>query len=305
MKIGYSLLLGEYINAEDINYVDCKNFQIVCPSCKEPIFKVERQFETQAIPIHYLSHYSKDKAYVDECELRVNKISQAEIETANSLSRNQKLEYFLSVFKDAVLENEYPQGEENLKSVKFLLGKLSKSAAVQMLRDRMYENARQQFLGCSEKGIYTLFNSYINDVQTLPKTSFSIEMQKRIAFDMWKHLLSAKTRGNFHYLFFHSYLMLMSRIEKAKAVRDLHEFELYLHNGMRKLMDSTKQKGQKIFAKMIQYSMGPPYAMENSNLLIKMASEINHEMFGCLLRLPYFEMIRKATFSDKVKGYPN
>ena len=43
MKLGYSLLLGEHIEAEWIEYTDCKVFQIVCPNCKEPIFKVFRQ----------------------------------------------------------------------------------------------------------------------------------------------------------------------------------------------------------------------------------------------------------------------
>lgn len=304
MKIGYSLLLSEYVNAEKVDYVDCKNFQIVCPSCREPIFKVERQFEPQAI--HYLSHYSKDKAYVDECELRVNKISEAEIQKANNLSRNQKLEYFLSVLKDAILENEFPQDPENLKAVKSLLSKVSQSAAVQAFRDRIYEVSRQQYLGLTEKDIYPLFDNYIKDIEeisgTFPRTSFAIEMQKRIAFDMWKHLLSAKARGNFSYLFSHAYLMFMKRIEAAKDDRDLHEFELHLHYNMRKLIDSTKQEGTKIFEKMMKYSIGPPYAMENSNLLIKMASEINHEMFGCLLRLPYFEMIKKAIFAKKAQA---
>ena len=304
MKMGYSLLLSEYIDAEKIDYIDCKNFQIVCPSCKEPIFKVERRFEAQAI--HYLSHYSKDKAYVDECELRVTRISQAEIQEANSLSRNQKLEYFLSVLKDAILENEYPQDAEKLKSVKSLLSKLSQSAAVQAFRDRMSEVSRQQFLNYNEKDIYPLFDDYIKDIQqisgTFPKTSFAIEMQKRISFDIWKHLLSAKARGNFFYLFSHAYIMLMKRIEAAKDVRDLHEYEIHLHQNMRKLIDSTKQKGLNIFEKLMQYSIGPPYAIENSNLLNKMASEINHEMFGCLLRLPYFEMIRNGIGAERAKA---
>ena len=69
MKLGYSLLLGEHIEAEWIEYTDCKVFQIVSPNCKEPIFKVFRQVPPPGV--HYLSHYEKDSAYEADCELRV------------------------------------------------------------------------------------------------------------------------------------------------------------------------------------------------------------------------------------------
>ena len=97
MKTGYSLLLGEYVDAQKVNYVDCKQFQIVCPICKEPIFKVNR--ELTSTPIEYLSHYQKDKAYIAECELRVRSLSKEEIAKSNSVSRDQRLEYFLGVLK--------------------------------------------------------------------------------------------------------------------------------------------------------------------------------------------------------------
>jgi hypothetical protein len=135
MKLGYSLLLREYVAAEKIDYSDCKNFQIVCPNCKEPIFKVERKIEPQII--HYLSHYNRDKDYVDICELRVIKISSREIESVNNISRNQKLEYFLKVLKDAILENEYPNNPESINSVRALFNKFNHSAGVQVLRDNM------------------------------------------------------------------------------------------------------------------------------------------------------------------------
>lgn len=54
MKLGYSNLLSELIRAELIDYKDSEKFQIVCPCCKEPVFKVIRSNES--IPIHYLSH---------------------------------------------------------------------------------------------------------------------------------------------------------------------------------------------------------------------------------------------------------
>lgn len=301
MKIGYSLLLGEYINAEKIDYVDCKNFQIVCPICKEPIFKVQRQVDFQ--PIHYLSHYNRDKAYTDECELRVASISKNDIQSTNNVSRDQKLQYFLSVLKDAIIENEYSKNPDNQKSIKIQFNKICNSAAIQVLRDRMYELSRQNFLQTSDDDIYELFDEYIKEIQNIsgsfPKTSFSIAMQKRIAIDIWKHLLSPKAKGNYSFLLCHGFIMLMLRIEAAEAVRPLYDYELQLHSQMKKLIGSSKPKGRKIFEKLINYPIGPPYAIQNSNLFNKMGSEITHEMLGCLVRLPYFEIIKKAIFPDK------
>lgn len=302
MKLGYSLLLGEYVAAEKIDYSDCKNFQIVCPNCKEPIFKVERELKPQII--HYLSHYNRDKTYVDICELRVIKISQNEIQSVNNISRDQKLEYFLSVLRDVIIENEYPNNNpENIKSVKALINKLNHSAGVQVLRDMMYELSRQQFLQCSENDLYECFDDYISEIKMIsgsfPKTSFSIGMQKRIAADIWKHLLSPKAKGNYSFLLFHGYIMLMMRIEKkAYNDKELFEYEQILHFNMKKLIDSTKQKAKIIRENLVNYPIGPPYAIENSNLLNKMASEITHEMLGCLIRLPYFELIKKAIFKN-------
>lgn len=66
MKLGYSNLLGEFIDAQGIGYEDCKGFQIVCPSRREPVFKGMRESGV-AEAVHYLSHYEKDKAYASEC----------------------------------------------------------------------------------------------------------------------------------------------------------------------------------------------------------------------------------------------
>jgi hypothetical protein len=301
MKIGYSLLISEYINAEKVDYSDCKNFQIVCPSCKEPVFKVERELDTSST--HYLSHYSRDKAYVDECELRITKISQSEIQSVNTASQNQKLEYFLSVLKDAIIENEYTQDDDSVEAVKALFKQIGNSAGIQFYKDRMYELTKQQVLHSSESEIFQLFDDYIADITKISgsfhKTSLSIEMQKRIAYDILHHIISAKARGNYSFLFSHGYITLMKRIEAAEAARNLYEYERFLHHSMRKLIGLSKHKGAKIFQRLAQYPIGPPHATENSNLLNKMASEITHEMLGCLIRLPYFEMIKTAILSKK------
>lgn len=46
MNLGYSILLGETLAALNLQYRDCERFQVVCPHCHEPIFKVRRGADT-------------------------------------------------------------------------------------------------------------------------------------------------------------------------------------------------------------------------------------------------------------------
>jgi hypothetical protein len=87
MHTGYSILLGEYIEAAALDYKDCEPFQVICPSCHEPLFKAVRQQDEKNI--HYLSHYKKTELYASECELRVSTISKNAIENHNSQARDQ------------------------------------------------------------------------------------------------------------------------------------------------------------------------------------------------------------------------
>ena len=105
MKTAFSLLLQEYVNPVELDYKDCRTFQIVCPACKEPVFKVSRKIADTRTD--YFSHYRKDETLNKQCELRVNRISTKRIDEVRSESRNQKLRLFLKVFQDIIWENEY------------------------------------------------------------------------------------------------------------------------------------------------------------------------------------------------------
>ena len=95
MKYGYSLFLQEYVNPKDVDYEDTRLFQIICPECKEPVYKVVREETTE-----YFSHYKKDETLTKQCELRVNSISSSKINEVSAQSRNQKLNLFIKVFQD-------------------------------------------------------------------------------------------------------------------------------------------------------------------------------------------------------------
>lgn len=292
MKIGYSLLLSEYLNAASIEYQDCKNFQIICPSCKEPVFKVVRKSIEE--PLHYLSHYEKDKSYVDECELRVSAIHRDEILKNNVIARDQRLRYFLNVLQETIFHREYKDYQKAKKTLK----RVAHTKVLDRYRQLMHKHAKKVFSKNNEQDILEFFESYIDEIKEIGgefyKTSFSIEQQKRIALDIWYHILSPKAKENYFFLVNHGYTMLMSRIKLAEQERQLFDYEIDMHNIMDKILFSSKEKGYLLFEKLNEYKITKQYSWGTDNLYDKMSAEITHEIFGCLLRLPYFELLKDA-----------
>lgn len=90
MKYGYSILLGETLAARDIDYGDCGRGQVICPECKDPVFKVVRT-ETDT---HYLSHYQATGAVELACALRVDAMSEEEVRQKNEMTRSQTLSIY-------------------------------------------------------------------------------------------------------------------------------------------------------------------------------------------------------------------
>jgi len=284
MKNGYSLLLGEYFDAEEVEYHDCKVFQITCPSCYEPVFKVARDGASSSV--EYLSHYSETKAKPTECELRVKNISNSEKNIHNTKSRDQKLALFLSVFRGMVAQNPiYPNGCDKAQS------QLNRSKALKWLKATMFE--KQPIMARSN--FYQFCDEYVSDIKGVGgvlKTSFSIIMQKRIAFDLWKYLSSAKGRDNYYFLFNHGYLMVMARLNQANETRGRSSDERFLLLKMMDLINGNRKQGMEILTEMSNTTVSAPFAMDGSDFFDKFGAEIMHEMMGALISLPYFEYLK-------------
>ena len=304
MKLGYSILLGEYVESAFVDYNDCKHFQIVCPCCKEPTFKAVK--EEAKGPIHYLSHYRKDEAYESECELRVSRISEEEIKKTNSQSRNQKIEYFLSVLQDAIITHEYPGDAKGQESARRFIRDLLRSKALCKLRELLFDFERGAGNEYMEENLDAYFNDYVRDITEVAgefyKTTYALNVQKRIAADIWQHLLSAKAKDNYFFLFSHAYIVLLLRMNRARSERSLLECESDLHRAMSRIPEASKQEGLDILEWMREYPVGPPFAIEGSTLFAKFCSEITHEMLGTLLRLPYFDILKQQASKQQVSA---
>jgi hypothetical protein len=256
------------------------------------------------LEVSYFSHYRKEKSYIDDCELRVKSFGGDELKKTNQESRQQRLEYFLEILRKIILKHEYPAEQSQTKKIRYLFKLMDRSKALIFLRDMIYENCKTNMgASLSENQFYELLDEYIKDIEKVSgkfyETSFSINIQKRIARDIWLHLLSHKSEKNWIFLFNHSYSFVMSRINRLRSERELYEWQEFLYRSMDKLLEANKIRGMEVIAKLSKYPIGPPFASEVHDLLGKMASEITQEMLGCLLRLPYFEYLKETILQNE------
>ncbi|MCL4468687.1 MAG: hypothetical protein M1591_07125 [Deltaproteobacteria bacterium] len=299
MKYGYSMLLGEHIEAEKINYDDCKALQIVCPSCNEPIFKVTRNNQTPDM-IEYLSHYEKGASYASDCELRVNALKPSEVAVTNTQSRNQRLQYFLNVLRDVIIKNEF---DDKTNYSGDIFRQMKKAPMMEFVRNEFHWNICNDADLNTQNNIYKEFDHYITDITvtggSIPMTGFTLTTQKRIAFDIWKHLLSDNARSNFNYLYNYSYFNLLRRLKLTIDSNTIdHNSQLWkqartLYSCMGDIIYMSEREGRQLITAMKNYEIPPSYPGDKGlNLLIDMYSNTLHEMFGCLIRLPYFDILK-------------
>jgi hypothetical protein len=84
---------------------------------------------------------------------------------------------------------------------------------------------------------------------------------------------------------------LFSRFKQADKVRELEEYEKQLRSDMLELIDKSKTEGMKIVNSMIKYEV-PTQNSPTTDLFTKMIIDIKHEILGCLLRVPYFTLLK-------------
>jgi len=298
MKLGYSMLLGEYIEAKVVEYGDCTQFQIVCPYCKEPVFKVIRDASQE---LHYLAHYNKSKAYIAECDLRLSGITNEHIRQADWFSRDQRIKFFLgalrSMFEEAQISSE--DLRKNLSACKVS----QKSKILKFMRELSHRHAKDIFkqnIDLAKESIDCWIEEYNEFAEVPLKTGFSIGVQKRIAMDFWEHILSANARDSFDYLYNHAYHNAINRISASQKARELKRWEYDLANYMIKLRQASLNQGYSMMDEMKEY----PVVRDNGrkSLLHIMNAEITHEMIGLLTTLPYLEWLKKGSTDKKMEA---
>jgi hypothetical protein len=201
----------------------------------------------------------------------------------------------LGSLKREILEGYRISGNpNNIIEVKTKFKQMDRQKHLVFIRDSMHQliSENKESFNESFDGIIEDYVKDVGKTAEMLKTTFELDIQKQIAKDVWNRLLSPEGKGNFNVLFNHGYLHLIIRIEKACDVRELFPYERKLHDDMLTMMNTSTIQGQNIIQELFETPVGPPHAVEDSNLFMKMMSEISHEMLGTLLCLPYCEILQ-------------
>lgn len=193
MKKGYSNVHGLIVDAAELDYRDCEAFQIVCPECREFVFKSIRRGDDGAI--HYFSHYAADPEANQHCELRVAQRFADGIPAEDLVEHEQTLQHYIACFSnmlDSLPMFGSPKGRRSLHANI----NASKGAAGirKYLRDGLTILVEQDFVRQTafgdeaDEGIFDRWDSEPGNY--VPKTEFGRSIQARIATDTLRTLLT-------------------------------------------------------------------------------------------------------------------
>jgi hypothetical protein len=308
MKLGYSILLGETIDAVAVQYKDCERFQIVCPQCKEPIFKVRRGADSPD-ENHYLAHYAAAAAYQGQCELRVGKMVRSELEKGNRTSRDQRLAFFLSVLRRTIgMSPLYSTTAEKTH------WKMDNAPAIPLLRGLVWEQTilpNREFIFDESAEDY-LWN--LDHVGWALATSFSLDRQRQIARDMWLTITTPAGRANYNFLWNHAFLREMNTIMASMdgantelEARVMRTQAAYMSG----LLECKKAEINNLLSEMAHTHLpasfnkikGVDTIGDRSTYFTRMLGNITIGTVATLIELPYFELL-KQQFGDPGKVYP-
>ena len=292
MKTAYSLFLREHVDPRIIGYEDCRTFQIVCPACKEPVFRVCRKSSDKEVA--FFSHYRKDETLNKQCELRVNRISRDTITQINVESRNQKLRLFFRVFQEIVWANEYNDG--TIKKAKQRFYQLGRSDVFASFIRGMLNQLREIVKDKNE--MLDMFDESLENLKEFT-SPFEMDLQKEFAYDFLCHLLAGHSKTNFLFLAKHAVILTLEKFEDISKKGNLRPWEQsileYFHRFLR---TQNEQKRLRIFTEMGERKMVSPYSHQDADLFVMFGSHLQYNAFGILMRIPYLQVLRTEPSLD-------
>ena len=308
MKIGYSILLGEILEANTIDYDDCRNLQVVCPECREPVFKGVRTHQDEET--HYLSHYDKKVAYSADCENRVGGITHQQIAEDNTDARKQRLQHFLSLLPN--LLDKDPIFQRGLEASH---KKMDKSASFRLFRDFCYQAVDQAPVDEVISECITDYRASLKESGWGLATTFSQHIQERIASDMYRTLVRPIARRNRDRLFSCAFLHVSnsfaqdidhSAMDKEVIGRIFwHMNELLTRRNKKHAENTVMQMMTERLPTGYNRTFGQALSDDDapSSYFMRVGGLVQDEMFQLLVQLPYYEMLH-SKYSDPSKEYP-
>lgn len=180
--------LSSYYKAEELDYENIAQLQMVCPCCREPVFKVARQSEAGSVD--YFSHHKAQAAISAECERRVAGISASQREAVNEASRGQSLALFRSVVTGAL--KKIPIHDRVYEPS---LGGPSRKWA-QKVATMLHVMIREKAL----ENVVTYTDDIRQGWGSISETKFERSYRTKIAADLMRTLVTEHSSRSFNYI---------------------------------------------------------------------------------------------------------
>lgn len=275
MDKALSLKYGQLVNSNDVSYDAYKEYLLVCPHCKEPVYLVagsHRKEHTRIAPksrqlvtvkeaevTAAFSHYNKSS----KCELVTSSLSQKNIFRMSAIAKGQRKKYFEDNFLDLMRYNkrsmknivfntlskvleQHEQPQDN-KKIKGCL-KLMKNGFMKFFREAKYlpslHREKLYLISVSEDPLehFELFNS---DQETIQKfnqwaKTFDLELQYKLCDEVFD-FLSTNTAQSLGYeildLSFYRYIIRSDLKHLASVIA-----EVPMTEGMVNIVDKCIQE---------------------------------------------------------------
>ena len=209
MRVALSMLLGEHVEATQVEHADVVGFQVVCPCCRESVFKVARSNRNGGT--QFFSHRVA-RPGTEDCERRVAALSRSTILSYDSMSRGQTLKAFSSVLRQAVDLDIYAHSGATPRRFH---EDLAKCPAVGNLCRNVAWRLKDLDI---ERDLTDLADSVIGIHRTLGwehDTGFATQVQKSIALDLLSHLVTHQGERSRDHLVRHALGLLQARYERG------------------------------------------------------------------------------------------
>lgn len=195
MKIGYSIVLSEHVEAKDVDYGDISDFKIVCPICHEVVHKVERGDQ------HFLSHKHRTPGESAECELRVSSFTRQQLDTLDAVSRGQTLEAFFANLPD-MIDAVMPRDRRGVPDWREIAKTYTWKPAARRMRDGCREFLSRNM---TDRDIENKINAGLTgnskDSDVRSRSRLNQHLQRRAATDMFRTIMTPTGKIGFNQLY--------------------------------------------------------------------------------------------------------
>ena len=196
MRIAYSLLLNDHVRAEEAEYSDSASFGLVCPACREAVFKRVRPTGSGAT--HYFAHYKADPEATDRCELRVASLGAREMEATAVEARGQNLAVFLRHFQRALLTQHsdvYASNPQALDDVRKMLVRKSLTGGMEVFAMHLLQNLQGILPEDRRHEVAIIIDSSYPEDSALARSR-----RVRGTVDILEHLVTVQARPSLRFL---------------------------------------------------------------------------------------------------------